>query len=330
MQRHFSIAWVLFGWLISLSTEAQIIDTLCLSDLEATYHVNGWPGSTYAWQVSNGTISSGSGTDSITVQWNPVLGIQSLDVVEISANGCLGDTQRAQVLIIDPPDLEVVLPNRICSGELFNLTASGGLDYVWNTGDTGSVLRTSVSESTEFTVSSVTQCGSDSAQVVVDPQPLPEVNIQVNGEPDLCEGERTELLAVGNASLWSWSGQGNTQGVLVFEPGYYFLTGLLNGCSSSDSVFIDECRDLVVYNSFTPDGDGINDFLEFEKLDFYPNAQLEIYNRWGDRVFESVGYTQPWDGTWNGSPLPAGSYYYIIDLRDGSEKQSGFINLIRR
>lgn len=330
MQRHYSIAWVLFGWLLTLSTQAQIIDTLCISDLEATYHVQGWPGSTYAWQVSNGAITSGVGTDSISVEWNPVLGIHALDVVEISANGCVGDTQRAQVLIIDPPDLEIEIPDNVCEGQSFNLSATGGLDYNWNTGDTGAVIGSSILTTTEFTVSSITQCGSDSASVVIDPKPLPEVAIQINGEPDLCEGERTELLAVGDASLWSWSVFGSRQSILVYEPGNYILTGLLNGCSRSDTVNIDECRDLLVYNSFTPDGDGINDFLEFEKLEFYPNAKLEIYNRWGDRVFESVGYSQPWDGTWNGNPLPVGSYYYIIDLQDGSEKQSGFINLIRR
>ncbi len=331
MLKNFSIAWVFLGWLLSIQVaQAQVIDTLCVSNLAATYHVDGWAGSTYVWEVSNGTITAGAGTDSISVVWDPIVGTHNLSVVELSVNGCAGDTQRAQVLIIDPPSLSIAVPTAICEGELFTLEASGGYNYVWNTGDTGAILRTSVSVPTEFTVYSITQCGSDTTSVLVTPRPLPIVKIQVNGDIDLCEGDRTELIATGNAALWSWENQGNLQRILVFEPGNYALTGLLNGCANSDTVLIEECRDVVVYNSFTPDGDGINDYLEFNKLEFYPNAQLEIYNRWGDRVFESVGYQKPWDGTFNGEPLPVGSYYYIIDLKDGSKKQSGFINLIRR
>lgn len=331
MFKNISIAWVFFGWLLSIQlVQAQVVDTLCIANLTATYHVDGWAGSTYVWEITNGTITAGVGTDSISVVWDPIVGTNTLSVVELSVNGCAGDTQRAEVLIIDPPSLSITVPTEICENEPFVLEASGGFNYVWNTGDTGAVLRTSVSTPTEFTVFSTTQCGSDTTSVIVTPQPLPEVEIQVNGKLDLCDGDRIELVATGNATIWSWENQGPLQRILVFEPGSYVLTGLLNGCVNIDSIQIEECKDVVVYNSFTPDGDGINDYLEFKKLELYPNAQLEIYNRWGDRVFESVGYQKPWDGTYQGEPLPVGSYYYIIDLKDGSQKQSGFINLIRR
>jgi gliding motility-associated-like protein len=57
---------------------------------------------------------------------------------------------------------------------------------------------------------------------------------------------------------------------------------------------------------------------------------VKIYNSWGSLVFNSaVGYPEPWDGTYNGKALPAGTYYYIIDLDNGENPKSGTVNIIK-
>ena len=63
---------------------------------------------------------------------------------------------------------------------------------------------------------------------------------------------------------------------------------------------------------------------------FFPKAEIEIYNRWGTRLFYSVGYSNAWDGSYKGEPLPVGVYFYIINLNDGeSSPIKGTITLMK-
>jgi gliding motility-associated-like protein len=61
----------------------------------------------------------------------------------------------------------------------------------------------------------------------------------------------------------------------------------------------------------------------------YPNCVVEIFNRYGQMVFRSNGYNQPWDGTYKGQPLPVATYYYVIDLKNGDKPIGGSVTLLR-
>ena len=80
-------------------------------------------------------------------------------------------------------------------------------------------------------------------------------------------------------------------------------------------------------NTFTPNGDGINDLWEIAGLTTYPDCKVKTYNRYGKLVFQSVGYSKPWDGLYNGAHLPVGTYYYVIDFN--KSKISGYVELVR-
>ncbi|RYE27366.1 MAG: T9SS type B sorting domain-containing protein [Sphingobacteriaceae bacterium] len=67
-------------------------------------------------------------------------------------------------------------------------------------------------------------------------------------------------------------------------------------------------------NTFTPNGDGINDFWNIPALGYYPSCIVSIYNRYGSLIYQSKGYSKAWDGLLNGSPIPVATYYYLIDL----------------
>ena len=69
-------------------------------------------------------------------------------------------------------------------------------------------------------------------------------------------------------------------------------------------------------NGFTPNGDGVNDTWVIDNIHLFPNCQVEVYNRWGEQLFISIGYNTPWDGRYQGKDLPVGTYYYIINLND--------------
>jgi len=78
-------------------------------------------------------------------------------------------------------------------------------------------------------------------------------------------------------------------------------------------------RDCNPPTIFTPNSDGKNDNFEVDCLDFFPDAKINIFNRWGDQVYESQPYLNNWDGTFNGGDLPVGTYYYILDLNDATQ-----------
>lgn len=84
-----------------------------------------------------------------------------------------------------------------------------------------------------------------------------------------------------------------------------------------------------VTNVFSPNGDGINDRWHLPFLDNFSDCRVQVFNRNGQLVFSSVGYAQPWDGTIAGRPAPVGTYYYIIDLRNGERPISGNITILR-
>jgi gliding motility-associated-like protein len=101
------------------------------------------------------------------------------------------------------------------------------------------------------------------------------------------------------------------------------------GCLAADTVTV-KVVNLRIPNAFSPNGDGIHDQWTIEVLADFPNCQVEIFDRWGQRMFYSKGYTQPWDGTVKGQPAATGTYYYIINLNDKPRKPyAGWLQLLR-
>lgn len=104
-----------------------------------------------------------------------------------------------------------------------------------------------------------------------------------------------------------------------------------NGCvSGMQQVIIprseEEC--LIIPNAFTPNNDGVNDKWEIENIDIFPDASVQVFNRWGQIVFETVSDNEIWDGTYLGD-LHSGTYVYIIDPNNGSASKTGTISLVR-
>jgi gliding motility-associated-like protein len=88
-------------------------------------------------------------------------------------------------------------------------------------------------------------------------------------------------------------------------------------------------KNIDVVNVFSPNGDNINDKWILKGIKDYNNCVVEIFNRYGQMIYRSVGYNQPWDGTFKGKPMPVATYYYIIDLKDGQKPIGGSVTLLR-
>jgi gliding motility-associated-like protein len=88
-------------------------------------------------------------------------------------------------------------------------------------------------------------------------------------------------------------------------------------------------KPLIVTNTFTPNGDGINDTWDIINIGAYPGCTVEVFNRYGEKMFYSTGYAIPWAGKRNGANLPVGTYYYIIKLGTAIKPLSGYLAIIR-
>jgi gliding motility-associated-like protein len=87
---------------------------------------------------------------------------------------------------------------------------------------------------------------------------------------------------------------------------------------------------IEIPNGFTPNGDGMNDIWELSDLsELYPNMRIQVFNRWGQMVFSSKGYSNPWNGKRQGQDLPTATYYYIIALSNDIDPLQGNVTIIR-
>ncbi|MNK11429.1 PKD domain protein [compost metagenome] len=106
------------------------------------------------------------------------------------------------------------------------------------------------------------------------------------------------------------------------------ITSALN-CDETVRVRLHALRDIIPPNAFSPNGDGVNDVWKLNHLESYPNATVDVFNRYGEKVFFSQGYSIPFDGNYQGKQLPVGTYYYIINPKNGKKTITGSLTLIR-
>ncbi len=165
--------------------------------------------------------------------------------------------------------------------------------------------------------------------------------VNVNAGPDRTVLEAAtitlEPIITGNALQYLWTPNQYLNDATILNPlvsGVQDITYTLSvtgtgGCIFSDQVFVKVLRFPNVPNTFTPNNDGINDTWIIDHLTDYPNVRVQVFNRYGQLVFESKGYTKPWDGTMNAKSLPFGTYYYVIEPGNGRKPVTGYVTLIK-
>jgi gliding motility-associated-like protein len=211
---------------------------------------------------------------------------------------------------------------------------TGGEDFYWTfNGDTlSSVQGVVVDDSFEGSFELVL-IGSNGACSETD-----TVNVEILESPDADAGEDLRVFVEevftlggsptstdGTSYLWMPnplsvfdSSSANPSGYLLVSEEFTVTVTDINGCQSTDTIFVEVLPDIDVTSGFTPNGDGVNDRWIIENIELFPSMVVHVYNRWGAEVFESQGYNAniAWDGTYDGSVLPSGTYYYTIELND--------------
>ena len=117
-----------------------------------------------------------------------------------------------------------------------------------------------------------------------------------------------------------------------FDQFTYVAANEFGSDTTTVTIFIEcdqgEPGELFVFNGFSPNNDGINDFFRIRGLEDFPDHILYVYNRWGNLVLQTTDYQNDWAGTWEGLTLPDGTYFYLLERGDG-ERISGYVQLHR-
>jgi gliding motility-associated-like protein len=176
---------------------------------------------------------------------------------------------------------------------------------------------------------------ADSVTIVVNKNPV------VNAGPDkvIIEGQSVMLegAASGTEVTSDWSPH-----LFIDQPGVltptvdppanqnYVLKVSSNvGCGTvNDSMLVKVFKKVYIPNAFTPNGDGVNDTWFIETLEAYPQAEVKVFNRYGQKVFDNHGVHKDWDGKFKGMPLSPAVYVYIIDLKNGAPPIKGIVSII--
>lgn len=239
------------------------------------------------------------------------------------------------------------------TGSISSIQISGGLPpygYQWYNADnvlvSSTLNLTGVSAgSYKLVVNDVAACAAATAFYTITPQnsilsPPATHNIQLctPGNALLTVDDPTSSFtftynlyeSANSVTPLSTQSNGHFQ-VNVNANRSYYISKSKGSCESSRAEIQVSVglSTINIANTITPNGDGFNDYWKINGIENYPNAIIQLFNRYGQKIYESRGYQQPFDGTANGKPLPYGAYYYIINLNKNCNLLSGNLSIIR-
>lgn len=342
MYRHFIIIFII---LFSIQTRAQLIDTVCVGAIR-NYKVQGDSASVFNWQVTGGNIISNPLKDSIIVKWGNTGGVFQISVIETNIFGCTGDTVFAKVLVKQDIPIAINGNNEICAGDTVVLTALNTTTYQWNNGVNNQAIEVHPLTNTQYRLIGNTSCRTDTAYHNIAVNPKPQANFEYSPEfPS--QGENVNLIYTGTAAInYQWFDNQNNLFSNQINPVYLIQESLQTtinlqvynqfGCIGSISKTIINNGNINIWipNSFSPNGDGLNDIFKAASASEIKDFQLYIYNRWGQLVFESKNINIGWDGKYLGKEAPQAVYNYFIsycsdNITKSKKQKSGQINLLR-
>lgn len=283
----------------------------------------------------------------------PAAQTYTIRVLAYSGGTCVSSMEKNISVYPQPKASFTTSSAQICEGESINFQnlsngiSSAPLTWNWNFGTAGSsTLMNPVKLFPDSGVYNIklffvnaNGCTSDTATSPVTVHPNPKVYLK----------DRQTLFFGTSVALLPDSMYANSPVSYLWTPDTYLdannvlspvtsatdditytlqVTGI-GGCVASDNISILVLKPPMPPNAFSPNGDGVHDTWQIRYLDRYPDATVEVYDRYGQLLYQSVNYPVPWDGTYKGKALPIGTYYYIINPKNGRQTISGSVTIIK-
>ena len=240
----------------------------------------------------------------------------------------------------------------VCAGSTGNVyyTTQAGTNYVWVVSTGGTITSGGTSSDSTITITWDTAgtqtisvnytdangCSAATAtiyNVIVNPLPLDSLSSVNTSSCAACDGS-VSVIDKSNGAIpitYLWNNGSITSSILDLCPNTYTVTvTTTNGCVKVNSAAIiagTNVEQLVIVNTFSPNGDGINDTWVIKNIELYPDNELTVVNRWGNEVYHMIGYHNNWDG----SGLTDGTYFYYLKVNMCNEDSSykGYVTIVR-
>ncbi|GAA4087397.1 hypothetical protein GCM10022392_05540 [Mucilaginibacter panaciglaebae] len=331
---------------------AASVTTTC-PNTPVTFKADQIPGASYQWQINGKPVGSNSSTF-VAPQVN------NGDVVNclvLTSTACSAPIQTKDIIMqvsSSPTAVTVIAaPDTICQGTTVTFTATAGqttgISYQWlvngqTVTDTGNTLVKTDLKNGDIVACRASASGNcappiESNPVTVVVTDLPQITL-AKSVYEIYKGESVTLgaAATGTGLTYQWSPATGLDKTDIAHPvghpnqttTYTLVVTNASGCMQTSmpvtvKVLI---KDIIVPNSFTPNNDGINDKWEIAGLADDPYAQVQVFDRYGLTIYQSIGYKQSWNGRYKEKILPAGVYYYIIRLSSNTRKVTGYVTII--
>ncbi|MFZ4400993.1 MAG: gliding motility-associated C-terminal domain-containing protein [Bacteroidales bacterium] len=289
-------------------------DTICNGDTASLFASGG---NKYLW--SNGDTTQ-------TTIIHPVL-TTDYNIIVTSNKGCK-DSSFATVVVNQAPIIDITAPKAICEGSSTTLTASGGVNYLWDNGQNTSMIVVNPATNTTYNVvvTDTNGCKNDtSTSVTVINNPIAKITADIDS---VCIGNPIILSASGG-SYFSWNTGEHNSIIKVYpsHPTTYSctVTNIISGSSCSNTatynVFAEDCNTLYIPNAIRSTGNN----RIFKPLGMFSSKTeyyLAIFNKWGQLLFETKNYDIGWDGTFKGKFVPFDVYVYYLRIKFGGQLKS--------
>jgi len=317
-------------------------NTICQgSSLNLT--VTSQSGYTYQWIKDGGDIG-GQTTATLVVT---TVGAYTVRVTNTALSCSLVTSPATNVSVLTAPVANFTVNATGCVNEVLTFTDASTKDgaatavYAWDFGDAGTssavspthayTSANSFNAALTLTYSGITGCSSNSFKSITITA-SPTVAIDPTSAT-IASGESVQLTASG-ATSYAWSPPDGLSATNINNPmasplatTTYTVVGTDNGCDGTATVTVDVTGSpgatMDIPNVFTPNGDGAND--EWVVPTVEGTCMVSVFDPGGRKVFEGEGAPVIWNGTYNGSPAPPGTYYYVVNCPSGGTVTGHFL-----
>lgn len=291
------------------------VDATCATGGTITANVS--TSGTYQYSLNGGAAQSSNVFSNLTA---------GNYTVTVSASGCSA-TATTSISLNNTLTLAVgPVDTAVCAGASFTpRVTSAATSYTWSpsaglsASNIAQPVITAGNQNQSYTVTATQGLCQRTGTINVTVFP----GAVANAGPDqnIIAGDQIQLQASGSTGTYLWTPPTGLSATNVLQPvaspttttTYTLKVTSASGCTASDNVTVNVIPYCVkVMEAFTPNGDGINDLWLVTNGNCLKSAKAEVFNRYGNKVFESQDYKNNWNGTYNGKPLPDGTYYYVI------------------
>jgi gliding motility-associated-like protein len=284
----------------------------------------------YTWNFGDATTSTdqnavhayttaGNVIPSLTVKYDGVTGV-----------ACTNSTTKSILVVAAVvPDIQTTAESACPEDEVALSVATGFSSVTWSTADTGETVQVNPGEYNVQTVDANGCASADTIIVIAKEAPT----VTVTADPTtIPAGAESQLVSTGGVT-YSWSPGSTLSDSLISSPLakplvttlYTVTAASADGCETEAQITITVEGVLGFPVAFSPNGDGQNEIWDIQ-AQFNPTCMIAIFDGRGRKVFEAMG--ENWDGTYNGSEAPEGTYYYVYSCPDAKPK-TGSILLFR-